>query len=149
MKLSHYPLDFDALVKGSWIETAELIQITGLTPDDDKWDFALLDLVQQITRQASMLARIDHGRIRIMDDQEACAYTYRQVEVGVRKNVKWAQLRALIDRKDFTDTERDLAERRDRVAAAVAMASSRTLRKQRRLEKLIVHPELGDGEEGD
>ena len=149
MEPSFHPLDFDALKKGTWIETEELIRILGSTPADrDKWKLGILRLCDQIEKNAKLVARADHDRVRVMDDRELCAWTYRWVEQLTSRQVNMTQRRSLIDRAELSDAERDLAERRDRVAIAVSVGAMATLRKQRRIEKLVHKPAglLADGE---
>lgn len=143
-----YPLDFDALQKGEWLETAELEEALGVTmADGAKWNFALMGLRSQIERESGIVCRIDHDRIRLMTDTEADEYLYRQGERSVSKLVRVTRSRALIDRGSMTDQEKRVAASRDTVMMATATAARMTLRRQRRANGLTpgsVLPELDE-----
>ena len=141
MPAERYPLDFDALRKDSWLDTHELIHALNVTPaDGSKWNFALVGLAEQITRESGILCRIDHDRIRLMSDAEADDYTFRRLEHHTRGLGTTARRRTLIDRHMLDGAQRQIAESRDRVVFSVALAARTELRKQRKLEGLVHQP---------
>lgn len=136
-----YPLNFDELEKGTWLDTDYLIKVLGCNPaDGPKWNFALMGLCNGIEREASIVAHVSQDRIRLCDDAEACEYLTRGFNQALGKLPRYTARRFLIDREGLTSEQRDIAERRDRYLGAVTHAAHLEARKQRKLEKLIHRP---------
>ena len=84
-----YPVDADRLVKGAMFTIEELEDITGMKRGTQEYAFALLKLKQDFRRLAQrsgmppIVPRIDHGSIRICEDNEASDYTHRRFQSGL------------------------------------------------------------------
>lgn len=140
--MDYYPIDFGAITKGSWLETQELERALGVGRGGPSWQFALMRLCEQIRENSGALACIKNDRIRVMDDAEACEWTFREQERHVRGLRRSAQRRSLIDRSSMDDSRRALAEARDRITTATAIAASQAQRKMRRELKAGAKKEL-------
>lgn len=151
MSTKKHPLDFGALCKGTWLETAELIDATRtpsgpLRVGSNAWNFALLGLCSQIENESEILCRIDHDRIRLMTDVEADEYTTRRAMDGARTIRNQYRKRALIRTDAMLPDERRLSEARDRVVYALAESTRRQAVKGKRLLALLQSGEAPDPE---
>ena len=132
--LPTYPIDFAALTKGSWITTEELEHSLGCKRTERRWQLAVLGLKEIVERKRTDLyLRIDHDRLRIMDDLEADRYSARRREQSEDAVLRVAGMRARIDRTDFDETQRAIAESEDRMALGMAMAVRSEQKRRRRL----------------
>lgn len=135
-----YPLDFDALHKGDCIPCDQIERIYQVNHRTDltSFQFKALELSQNIHRERpDLLARVDGYSVRIMTDAEAEEWTYAQTRKAVASIARNARRRAVINRDQFTDEQRRVAESRDRSVTALAIIASKNLAKQRREELLM------------
>lgn len=138
MGVEKYPLDFDILEKGNWLEGSELEHAIGSTPaDPTHWRLGLLKLKQQIEDQTPILCREDHDRIRLMTDPEAREHTRRRWFHNLGGMVKQVTRRARIDVTLIPSDEKQMMESETRMMAAVTLAARSELRKQKRIELLV------------
>jgi len=135
-KVKRYPLDFDTLKRGMWIEAEELEEAIGCGLNHPNVNLRILALCQRIKLETGILCRQEKMRLRLMTHGEADVWTYNQVRAGVAATVRNAKARQMVDHNDFEPHQRQAAESRDRIAAAVATAARSTLRQQERMEKL-------------
>lgn len=141
MSTEKYPLDFDALEKGTWLEGSVLERAVGCTPrDHGRWNLGLMKLCKMIERAAGIVSYVDHDRIRLCTDAEACNYTTRMNERAQSMMFRSVARRTLIDRENLTEEQRSLADRRDRYLGSVAQATRQEARKQRKMLELLRLP---------
>ena len=143
MSVEKYPIDFDTLTKGSWLETDVLVKCLGVNPaDGDPWRFALRKFRDQIESTTGIVCFESHDRLRLATDEEADEYVYRQFGLHHSGITRQARRRLLIDRNAMDDDRRRLTESRDRIVFGVAAAARKELRRQRKLEKIGYKPTL-------
>lgn len=141
MSTHKHPLDFDLLEKGSWIETPELESATLTKCGEGAWGLKLVGLCQRIEQETGILCRVDHDRIRLMDDLEASEHAYRRKLHHYRGVGRQSRRLLKVDTSGFDDEQKAIHAFRVRAALAVTSASRAALRKEKR-RKL-----LGGGEE--
>lgn len=135
--VSKYPLDFETLEKGSWIETSDLCDAIGIGPSDSRWGLKVLRVIEMVRQERGILGCQIGNRIRLMTDAEASIYVYRQSGIANRKQRRCAENLTLIEPGALNEGELRSHEARSRVVAATAVASHRAQEKQRKIEGLL------------
>lgn len=136
----HFPLDFDALEKGSVVPPEQIERIAQVKRDKDpqKFAFAAMGLRDQIERERpDLVARIDGGSIRVLHDAEAERWTFEQTTIAVKRIGRNAARRARIVRDKFDNEQMRLAESRDRAVTALALFTRKEIRRAQREQLLI------------
>lgn len=144
--VERWPIDFDSLSKGTWIE-GEVLEgaITGLAKDPDNFahrQFAIMRLVQMIKDQTDFVAYEDHGRIRVATDAEAAAYTERMFRRHMGGMIGQLSQRAKVDPSGFNAEERRRFDHETLRQAAI-VAAARTANKRQRLATVREPKKLG------
>ncbi len=138
-----FPFDYSALNKGDTVsqQTIERIYLVKQATDPDRYRRCMMQFAGEIEiERPDLLVRYDGNSIRIMNDDEACDVTMKRIANNVRSIARNARRRASIDRSNFTDEKRRIAEHRDGVATLLMVSTRKQLAKAER-EKLI----LGSG----
>ena len=138
VRIERYPLDFDSLTKGSTIPEDTLNYIVGMKREEnpDRWDMKVLQLksVIEMHRQDLVVRRIQNS-LRVLTDVEAEEYLQRRFDGHERNMMKAHARRQLIDRSQFTETERRAAEHRDVVNASKVVAMIQAAKRAKMLLK--------------
>lgn len=109
-EVSIYPLDCEALEKGSYITPAEVEQITGVSRFDAQYSLKALNLCTFITGALKernidvVVRRVDFG-IKICLDNEASEYTLKRCERGLREIGRNLRRMLSIDKNNLTPDE--------------------------------------------
>lgn len=107
-----YPLKFDALQKGDFLEAGELEVVFGVSVAEDKYVFALLNLQQQIQNKTGFTVRIEKKyNLRILTDAEASVHNAKVQKRFVRGAVRRHTLLQSVDVLQLTASESRLHER--------------------------------------
>jgi hypothetical protein len=139
-----YPLDFDALEKGSWIEARQIES----WPDRDgrpqfigreerAYSFRMLRVKDEIEKRTGIRCRADGERLRLMTDAEHLEYQGRESDRyvrGYRRNTRWLQE---IDSRNLNDIEKKKHEYQLRHQTGVAVVLVQEQRKAARNLRLI------------
>lgn len=136
MAENQYPIDFDALEKGQYIEP-ELISERLCVPlsDQKQYQFKLLRLKAQIESERPDLVTKGEGLgIRVLTDEEASPYLNTRLESHLRGIARTNLRRSRIDKNNLNEAQRKTCESEDRIAAATLIAMRQAHRKQLRLE---------------
>jgi hypothetical protein len=129
-----HPFDFEALRKGTWIETSELEEATSAQRDDVRFALLVLGVRDQIEKQTGILSRVEGQRLRLMTDGEAMVWTIKQAAEASRKLERSAvRMTENIDTALLTSTEQVVQEHAQRVITAMALAQRSERQKGARL----------------
>lgn len=132
-----YPLDFDALEKGQYIDAETLTHIFNVRPGTQLFSLKTMQLKMRIEcERADLIARGEGQGIRILTDEEAGPYLHGRMEAHVRGLAKTSQKRSRIDPNALTPEQRAMHESENRIGASVAVAARQAMRKQLRIEAL-------------
>lgn len=130
-----YPLDFDALQKGQYIDCETLTHIFGVQPGTSLFSLETMKLKQRIEcERADLIARGEGQGLRILTDEEAGPYLHSRMASHVRGLAKTSQKRSRIDPNELDEDQRRVHESENRIAASVAIAARQAMRKQLRIE---------------
>jgi hypothetical protein len=110
--VSPYPLDVSSLTRGQDITEAECAQIIGCKPDDKRWPFGMMGLVEWISHESEATGRPlsvcqRRGGIHINTDAEAAVYHVNNAnkhEDGIRRNFR--RLCKTVRADDLNDIQR-------------------------------------------
>lgn len=130
--VTKYPLDFDALVKGTWIETDELEKAVGMRSGTETFSLRVVRLAASIRERCGIVCRQEGHRLRLMSDEEVAPYAMKRATEGVRTIRRAAGYVQDIDMSRLSDSQRRHAEAVSMATAAIATASHRELRAQTR-----------------
>lgn len=119
-----FPLDFEALQRGTVISIKELEQVLGLKyqPGETTWAFAVMGLQAQICNFTDLTAVIDNGAIRILTDAEASQNNFRAVQLHTRRIYRRNRKLLQVDRQQLTPEQQAEHESRVRVSGSIVAA---------------------------
>jgi hypothetical protein len=147
-----FPLDFEGLEKGDVVpceKIERIYQISHLT-DPLAYQLKTLALSKQISdERPDLLARVEGLTVRVMTDLEAEEWTHAQATRAVASIARNARRRAVIDRSEFSEEEKRVAESRDRTITALALMTRKELARARRDELLLKPKKQDEDEEGE
>ena len=104
MNLDKFPLDFDALQKGDFINSDYLAKTLVCEPETKEYNFKIMQLINQIEETLLVVCKQSGNGIQILTDEEAVFYTRKQNLAANRKKRK--QLRRLqtsVDASNLSD----------------------------------------------
>ncbi len=138
MEAEKYPLDFEALSKGTWLEGPELEKAVGCSPDDmGRWRLGMLKLRQKIEEQTEILCCEDRNRLRLMTDPEAREHTLRRWLHSIRGQVRQVRRRSRIDVSRIPEFDHQAMESETRMMVGVTQATLAEKRKRVRATRLM------------
>lgn len=131
MSMTRYPLDFDALDKGSVITREQVAEISGVPPDDQRFGFAVLHLRQRIEQELAARGRVltlktEDGGIRVLTDGEASQYNAEAINKGIAKMYRAHVRNMHVDAGLLNEKERRTHERRLEVGGRYVQAITQT-----------------------
>ena len=126
---SAYPLDFDALGKGSVISADEVSAAIGLPRHDRRFPLRAMRLADSITsalagRGLRVIVRSERDALRILTDEEAVEYTERGFVESMRLAARRHVQARSIDAANLSDTSRSKLDRSLIVQAAQLSAAT-------------------------
>ncbi len=133
-----YPIDFDALEKGSVISVEVLESYFGISRNDSDFAWKLLpfrDLVvlKLSQRGLDVVTRTEHGSIIIMDDDEASRYCQRQVDSDLNSMKRHTAQMSFVDENNLTEEQR---KRHTRAALVASYMVQGAMEKRKEAVKL-------------
>ena len=131
-----YPIDFESVKIGDFFDASFFERVYGVRPGDPKFRLYQMKLKEQIEDLTPFLPCTEGNGVRVMTWKEADDWTEARGDSHVRGLVRTVKRRARIDRSEFDEKARSIAESRDRKWSSVALAASAERRKQRKLELL-------------
>jgi len=145
-----HPVDVSKLFKGQTIEAEEIERFYNVKRDADvpsykRYALCLLQLKAFIENRTTFRCKCEHGKLRILTDEELSEYAWSKSVKAVRRIQRYAADATLVDTTDFDDDRRRLAESRMQAQALIATAASKAESDARRELKLslpAVLPEL-------
>jgi hypothetical protein len=140
MNSEPFPVDFDALRKGDVIDAIRIERIYNVrrATQPDRFRLSTLKLREDIERRRpDLLCRSVGDDVQIMTDQEAEAHTWDRIGSAVRQMGRSTTRRAVIDRSGFSDSQKAVAESRDRAATMLALANRKELAKAERESRML------------
>jgi hypothetical protein len=129
MDVTKYPLDFDALGKGSTIPQSKIEEILGLKADDPGYWKGLLSLRDRIVkelehRKLEVTVKQDNGDLVILTDSESSIYNYAWAGRHLSGYMRSHNRLLAVDVKNLSIPE--TAEHRKRVEVSSKYAQSLT-----------------------
>lgn len=144
-----HPLDWEALQKGTWLETEEIEKATLCRRSDPFFSLRAQNLGDRIERKTGILCRtegpVQAVRIRLMTDSEALEYQIREAGRASRKLERVAdRLADNIDRTKLSELEQQIHDHARRMVGAMADAQKREKRAHHEMFLLMAkkHGEL-------
>lgn len=129
-QLQKRELDTESLIKGDSIDTAEIERVTGAKYGTMQFQFQAMQLAQKImTERPEMVARIDRGNIRILEDGEASEYCNDRYNAHYNGMRRANQKAGMVDRAQLTDEERRTHDKRVQFQGAVLAAAMKEAKK--------------------
>ena len=131
---TRYPLDFDALTKGSIVNVKTIESIVQAPRGCDKYNLGALKLAQRIEQELAarglyVTVVSDHGAIRVLTDPEASEYNYKEAIRGFdamkRRTIKLSTV-------TVSELNEDQTRQHDRslVVLGAMIAGAKSARKQ-------------------
>lgn len=135
-------LNYDALEKGTWLETDELEKALLVRRTDKFFSLRVMNLLDKIERKTGILGRAegaaDAQRARLMTDAEALEYKIREAGRVSRKLERIAdQLADNIDRTKLDEMESVIHDHARRMIGAMADAQKREKRNHAEMFRLM------------
>jgi hypothetical protein len=147
-----YPINFDALAKGSRIAPEEIERIFHLERSDKKYALRALALAERIThhfetsRGEVVTVKMDADALRILTDAEAIVYNDTEYQRGLRKSFRAHRRAVGIDVRNLDAAEVEEHRRRSARRALVLGAVRKARAQFTAQEHKRTTPALGDGE---
>jgi len=137
-EVTSYPIDFDALEKGSYIQPEVLEHVFQVKRDMAAYSLKLVAMRDEIMRQLSargldVVAKQHNSGIKILEDAEASAYTYQSAQLGVMKYHRNLVRAQSVDRSQLDDKEKELHDGRLFVMGRVYQAAFKAKKEARKL----------------
>ncbi|WP_321471071.1 hypothetical protein [uncultured Paludibaculum sp.] len=119
-----YPLDTDALRKGTVLSETQLGQITGCKPGTDAYRFQLMEIQKFIHTKTQCTARIAGDTIAILTDAEASVYNHTRLRAHVVGIARRHSLMLKVDAGQLTESNKVDHDKRllgqSRIVSAIA-----------------------------
>ena len=133
MDVTKYPLDFDALTKGSTIPQSEIEEILGLEANSPGYWKGLLTLRDRITkeleyRNLKVTIRQDNGDLVILTDSEASIYNYAWGGQYLSRYARTHDRLLSVDVKNLSVPEASEHRKRVEISSKYAQALVKTTR---------------------
>ena len=134
-----YPLDFDALEKGTVISRGELETIFGFCEIDDirNWNFKVMGLVALIIQKTNIICRSSKGSIILMADSDANDYNLGTHKKAMKLQILSQSRLALIDLDNLTPEELARFESNARIITGTTQAMLSANKLAAKHEKLV------------
>jgi hypothetical protein len=133
MECQKYPLDFDALVKGSVITVDQLESITGFKQGSEEYAFKVMALRDQIERELHQrghnwtVAQVKRN-LKVLTDGEAVLHNERKFKAGFAMQVQAHWRAEGVDVAQLSDGEKERHTRNLCLQAAQILASKQARR---------------------
>jgi hypothetical protein len=133
METRRYPLDFDALTKGSVIRLPEIEQALGATRDTEGFGLAVLRLRGRIEeemeeRGTPATVCVRDGDLHILSDEDAAEYNPAQFSAGLRRAVRSHRRLLQVDAGQLSPLARSRFDRRAEVQGKILQSVARARR---------------------
>lgn len=139
METKIYPIDYDALEKGSTISVDELERITGKKSSSYAFALAVLGFVQKLQERLEdrgmecIVVQQKRG-LRILTDIEATEYAYAEFEKHSRAMGRNLRRQLSVDPSGFNDTQKEDHDRRVHRMGFIYSAVKRARREVKHIE---------------
>lgn len=146
MNPEKYPLDFDALQKGDYINSDYIQKITGHEPETKEYSFAVMQLINQIESRLDVVCKQSGNGIEILTDEKAVFYVRKQnIAANRKKRKQLRRLQTSVDASNLSfDGQKRFITELTVIGAEVAAVSQ--VRKQLKHEKPeVIKPSFAPG----
>jgi len=137
-EVTSYPIDFDALEKGSYIQPEVLEHVFQVNRDMSAYSLKMMGMCNEIMRQLSargldVVAKQHKSGIKILEDAEASAHTYQEAQLAMMKYRRNLVRSQSVDRSQLDDKEKELHDGRLFVMGRVYQAAFKAKKEARKL----------------
>jgi len=133
-----YPIDFDALEKGSYIQPEVLEHVFQVKRDMSAYSLKMMTMCNEIMRQLSdrgleVVAKQHKSGIKILNDVEASAHTYQEAQLAMLKYRRNLTRALAVDRSQLDDKSQTIHDGRLLVMSRVYQAAAGAKKEARKL----------------
>lgn len=135
---TQFPIDFDALEKGSYIPPETLEHVFQVGRDMGAYSLKIVGMCNEIMRQLSdrgidVVAKRHKSGIKILNDVEASAYTYQEAQLAMLKYRRNLTRALAVDRSQLDDKSQATHDGRLLVMSRVYHAAAGAKKEARKL----------------
>lgn len=147
-RTERWPVDWDSLKKGDFIDRERCEKIVDCPSDSPKYALKLLSFKETVEREMAdrgkpVTVRVDHGSLKILTDSEASAYNEDRQRASLRAFSRGHRRNVAVDVAELNDEDKAKHERRLLVGGTILTAIQSARSKLSLIKHKDERPKLG------